>query len=87
MLATRAGVSVYDDYTVKELLWIHEEKESAAWDHTAAIVAMMHNTHAKRPKPLLDFHPYRRKIKKTGGSTGASLGDFKREIMRSKGKK
>lgn len=74
-MATCAGVSVYDDYTPKELLWITEAKETQAWDHTSSIVSMIHNAHAKRGKNAYHFHPYRKgKGKRTGN---AKLSDFK----------
>jgi hypothetical protein len=46
---------------------------------------MQYNTHAKRPKDMLAFHPYRKQIKRKGSMRGASLEEFKARLVK-KGK-
>ena len=83
-MAASAGVSPYDDFTPIELLWMTEAKETQRWDHTSAIIAMIHNVNAKRQKTAFDFHPYRKKKK---NPNRVSLAKFKAELMKDKKRK
>lgn len=47
---------------------------------------MAYNTHAKRAKDVLAFHPYRKKTKAKGSMRGATLAEFKARLIGTKGK-
>ena len=35
-----------------------EARQSQAWDHTAALLAAIHNMMSQKPKKVETFHPY-----------------------------
>ena len=62
-LAGIANVSSFEQYTLRELLWIAEGRESAAWDHTASLLAQKAEMNRDEKKRFTafsveEFHPY-----------------------------
>jgi len=66
------------------MFWMMKAKTAAEWDHTASILAMIHNVASKRKKSPLDFHPYGRERKKGIKKKGATLADFKAALRKEK---
>ena len=54
-------------FTLRELLWMADSRQTDAWNHTAAVLAMLANTHRdpKKTRPFKpsDFHPGTRREK------------------------
>jgi len=44
------------------------------WDHTASLMMLQYNTNAKKPKKMLDFHPFRKAVKEHTGKKGELTG-------------
>ena len=48
-------------FTLRELVWMADARQTDAWNHTAAVLAMLANTHRNpkkaRPFKPSDFHP------------------------------
>ena len=63
MIWQLAGVVSLDPgpFTLRELVWMADAKQTDAWNHTAAVLAMLANTHRNpkkaRPFKPSDFHP------------------------------
>ena len=56
-----------DDYTFAQLIYAVKEKEIAMWNHTSALMAMLHNSNVSKKsetKGTLDFHPWGKEMKK-----------------------
>lgn len=67
-MAARAGVELWD-YSWRELVWMADEKDDAAWWHTASIVAAIANTardpkKRRRPFSAKEFHPLQNRRRK-----------------------
>jgi hypothetical protein len=58
-----------------------EVKDADAWNHTSAILCMIHNSVAKRGKKPDDFNPLKAKAK---AKKGVGLRDFKDLLLKSK---
>ncbi len=62
------------ELTPCEMFWMAEARARNEWNHTAAILAMMHNLVSKRAKSPADFHPMEAKGKTNGGGMlGAAM--------------
>lgn len=61
------------------------------WDHTASIMMMLYNANSKKPKKMIDFHPFRKKrvehTGKKGELTGTPLRSFRKYCKNTKGDK
>jgi len=67
-----------------------EAKQEAAWDHTAAVMALIFNVNSTKKKMTpTDFHPYRTRKKRSGEKRkkGVPLSEFKRVLVKNKGGK
>ena len=60
------------------------------WDHTASLMMLQYNCNAKKPKKMVDFHPFRSKhvehTGKKGQITGTPLEAFRRICKNTEGK-
>ena len=45
--------------SLRELAWMKEGTEMAAWDNNVTLVEMVANIFGKDPKPLNHFQPYK----------------------------
>jgi hypothetical protein len=51
------GVEPYR-FTLRQLDWMATAKDRNNWDHTAVILAKLHNQWAKTARSAKSFHPY-----------------------------
>lgn len=51
-----------DEWTLRELAWMHDARARSEWNHTAALMCLIANAHAggKRKFRVEDFHPMSR---------------------------
>lgn len=63
--------------TLRELVWMAEARQSDAWNHTAALLALLANAHRdpKKTRPLkpIDFHPHRKPTPSASAPTKADI--------------
>ncbi len=55
-----------DDFTLRELSWMHDAKIRSEWNHTASLMCLLANAHSGgkgRRFKIEDFHPLARKSK------------------------
>lgn len=58
----------------------YKYEQDLEWNHTAAILSMMHNMVSKKPKDPTEFHPFHKgKVK---SKTKVGLADFKAILKR-----
>ena len=53
-----------DDWTLRELAWMHDARARSDWNHTASILCLMANAHSGkggRKFRVEDFHPMERR--------------------------
>ncbi len=55
-----------DDWTLREIAWMHDAKARSEWNHTASLMCLIANAHGGgkgRTFKVDDFHPFARKSK------------------------
>jgi hypothetical protein len=74
-LAAISGADPYsEDLTPFDIYWMAQGVLEERWDHTASLMMMQYNCNAKKPKKMLDFHPFRKKAKEHQGVKGQITG-------------
>jgi hypothetical protein len=48
-----------DPFSLRQLHWMIEGKNSEAWDHTSQLLAMINNCHCDKAISPYDRHPYK----------------------------
>ena len=51
-----------DEWTLRELSWMHDARARSDWNHTAALMCLIANAHSggKKKFTVDDFHPMNR---------------------------